>query len=61
MKARYSIEIEEVRCCGECPFNYDGCGCCVTGRVFSDEEDGGETLIPKDCPLQLIQQITKQY
>ena len=50
MKVKYTIEIEEIKYCCQCPFNYDGCGCCITGQAF-DEDD--EEDIPKDCPLQV--------
>ena len=53
MKVKYTIEIEEVKYCCQCPFNYDGYGCSITGKAFTfDEDDEDEDDIPKDCPLQ---------
>lgn len=59
MKIKYETEIEGQLSCGNCPFNYEECGCFITGTPFPyDEEENEEAneednLVLKDCPLQV--------
>ena len=45
------LVIDTPESCYECKFNYDCCGCMITGESFWDINFNSDTQILKNCPL----------
>lgn len=58
MKIKLELELDTDHLdCGMCPFNYEGCGCFITGTPFPYDEENEEenSLVLNDCPLQVVE------
>jgi hypothetical protein len=53
--AKYIIEIDEVKSCGECEL-WDYLGCCVNHNASCHKFNNYEKEIHKDCPLVKVEE-----